>query len=418
MLIHLAGFSLWNRRGTLLLTLASLIISVALVVGINHLRVQAKISFSQTLSGTDLIVGARGGQLNLLLYSVFGIGNATNNISWQNYQELMRHSAVAWTIPLSLGDSHRGYRVVGTTRDYFIHYRYGQRQPLTLKEGKIFNAINSTVLGAAVARKLGYKIGDEIVLAHGSGAVNLHHHKDQPFTVVGILTATGTPVDRSIHISLEGVEAVHLDWQQGMPVPGKNTSAAEALQQDLTPTSVTAVLIGLKSRAATFTLQRQVNHYKQEPLLAILPGVALAELWQMLGIIESLLLVIASMVLVATLIGMMTSLLAAMNERQREIAILRVLGASPVYLLLLVELEILLLALVAVMGGILLLTGGLWFAQPLLTEQFGLFINTNPLQAQTLYLAAAIVGLAALLGLIPAVTAYRRALNNGLAITR
>lgn len=417
MLGKLARLSLWNRRGTLVLTLASLIISVALVVGINHLRNQAKKSFSQTLSGTDLIIGARGGQLNLLLYSLFRIGNATNNITWQSYQELARHSAVAWTIPLSLGDSHRGYRVVGTNRDYFVHYRYGQGQLLMLKEGEVFNGVYSTVLGAEAARKLGYEIGDEIVLAHGSGAVNLHHHKDQPFTVVGILKATGTPVDRSIHISLEGIEAVHLDWQQGMPIPGKKTLATDALQKDLTPTSITAVLVGLKSRVATFTLQRQVNNYKQEPLLAILPGVALAELWQMLGIVENLLLMIAFMVLVATLIGMMTSLLAAMNERQREIAILRVLGASPMYLLVLIELEIVLLALIAVVGGTLLFTAGLWFVQPLLAEQLGLFIDINPIQAQTYHLAVAIVGLAALLGLIPAVAAYRRALHNGLAIT-
>src|SRR5690606_16915777 len=138
MLIKLARLSLWNRRTSVLLTLVSLMISVALVIGIEHLRSQARASFQQTLSGTALIIGARSGQLNLLLYSVFRLGNATNNISWHSYQEIAKHSAVAWAVPLSLGDSHRGYRVVGTNTDYFVHYRYGRDQSLLFTEGAPF----------------------------------------------------------------------------------------------------------------------------------------------------------------------------------------------------------------------------------------------------------------------------------------
>lgn len=415
MLIKLARLSLWNRRVTASLTLVSLIISVALVVGIDHLRVQAKQSFSQTLSGTDLIVGARSGQLNLLLYSVFRMGNATNNMTWQSYQELSRHSAVAWTIPLSLGDSHRGYRVLGTTEAYFEHYRYGQQRSLTFVQGHFFTGVYETVLGAEVARQLNYQLGDELVLAHGSGAVNLHHHDDKPFRVVGILQATGTPVDRTVHISLAGMEAIHLDWQQGVPLPGRGVSAEAALQQDLTPKSITAVLVGLKSRAATFTVQRQVNQYPQEPLLAILPGVALAELWQMLSLVENVLYVISLMVLLAVLIGMTTSLLASMNERQREMAILRAVGAGAGYVFLLLELEVLLLSITAVVGGVALLAGGLWIAHPWLAAHLGLFIDINPLQSQSIYLLGGIVVVAAVMGLIPAAAAYRRALSEGLA---
>lgn len=415
MLIKLARLSLWNRRVTASLTLVSLIISVALVVGIDHLRVQAKQSFSQTLSGTDLIVGARSGQLNLLLYSVFRMGNATNNMTWQSYQELSRHSAVAWTIPLSLGDSHRGYRVLGTTEAYFEHYRYGQQRSLTFVQGHFFTGVYETVLGAEVARKLDYQLGDELVLAHGSGAVNLHHHDDKPFRVVGILQATGTPVDRTVHISLAGMEAIHLDWQQGVPLPGRGVSAEAALQQDLTPKSITAVLVGLKSRAATFTVQRQVNQYPQEPLLAILPGIALAELWQMLSLVENVLYVISLMVLLAVLIGMTTSLLASMNERQREMAILRAVGAGAGYVFLLLELEVLLLSITAVVGGVALLAGGLWIAHPWLAAHLGLFIDINPLQSQSIYLLGGIVVVAAVMGLIPAAAAYRRALSEGLA---
>lgn len=415
MLLKLARLSLWNRRITVLLTLASLVVSIALVLGIHHLKNQARSSFSQTLSGTDLIVGARSGQLNLLLYSVFRIGNATNNMTWQSYQELEQHRSVAWMVPISLGDSHKGYRVLGTLPSYFEHYRFGRNLPLVLDSGKVFDDLYDAVLGAEVARKLGYKVGDQVVLAHGTGAVNLHHHNDKPFVVSGILKPTGTPVDRTIHVSLAGIEALHLDWQQGMPLPGRQVSAEQAREMALTPSSITAALVGLNSKAATFTVQRQINQYRQEPLMAILPGVALSEMWQMLGMVEQMLWLISLMVLVAALIGMTTSLLASMNERQREIAVLRAVGARASHLFLLIELEVLLITVLALVLGGALLTGSLLLAQPLLAEHLGLFIAINPIQSDVLKLAGVVVGVALLLGLIPAATAYRRALHEGLS---
>lgn len=414
MLLKLARLSLWNRRVTVLLTLASLVVSIALVLGIHHLKNQARSSFSQTLSGTDLIVGARSGQLNLLLYSVFRIGNATNNMTWQSYQELEQHRSVAWMVPISLGDSHKGYRVLGTLPSYFEHYRFGRNIPLMLESGNIFDDLYDAVLGAEVARKLGYRVGDSVVLAHGTGAVNLHHHNDKPFVVSGILKATGTPVDRTIHVSLAGIEALHLDWQQGMPLPGRQVSAEQARNIALEPSSITAALVGLKSKAATFTVQRQINQYRQEPLMAILPGVALSEMWQMLAMVEQMLWLISLMVLIAALIGMTTSLLSSMNERQREIAVLRAVGARASHLFLLIELEILLITVLALLLGVGLLTGSLFVAQPSLAENLGLFIGINPLQHDVLKMAGVVLGGALLLGLIPAVAAYRCALHEGL----
>jgi putative ABC transport system permease protein len=279
MILKLARKSLWNRRGTAILTLVSLAISVALILGINHLRHQAKQSFTSTISGTDLIVGARSGQANLLLYSVFRIGNATNNISWKSYEAIKKSRDIEWTIPLSLGDSHRGFRVLGTDQNYFDHYRYGDRRALAFSAGGPFGSIYETVLGAQVARELGYTIGEEIVIAHGLGDVSFSMHDDKPFTVVGILEPTGTPVDRTLHVKLEGIEAIHLGWQHGARMPGRGVTAEEALQRELEPEAITAFLVGLKSRMATFRLQRAINEYRKEALTAILPGVALAELW-------------------------------------------------------------------------------------------------------------------------------------------
>ncbi len=416
MILKLARKSLWNRRGTAILTLVSLAISVALILGINHLRHQAKQSFTSTISGTDLIVGARSGATNLLLYSVFRIGNATNNISWESYQAIRNNSQIDWTIPLSLGDSHRGFRVLGTDHNYFEHYRYGDRRNLVFSHGGPFESVYDTVLGAQVARELGYKLGEKIVIAHGLGDVSFSQHDDKPFTVVGILEPTGTPVDRTVHVRLEGIEAIHLGWQHGARMPGRGVSAEEALQRELKPEAITAFLVGLKSRMATFRLQRAINEYRKEALTAILPGVALAELWDVLGMVENMLIVVAFLVLLATLVGMTTTLLSSMKERQRELAILRAVGAHAGYLFALIEIEAILLALLGVIFGVLLLAVSLFMLQPWLASEYGLFISANPLNGEALWICAGVLLLAALLSLIPSVVAYRRALADGLSV--
>lgn len=416
MLIKLARLSLFNRRGTVLMTLLSLVISITLLLGIDHLRHEAKNSFTSTVSGTDLIVGARSGQLNLLLYSIFRIGNATANLSWESYQRIQNHPQIAWTIPISLGDSHRGYRVVGTNQDYFTYYRYAGQNSLQLQQGEVFADVYDTVLGAEVATRLGYQLGDDIVLAHGIGQVSFSEHKDKPFTVVGILAPTGTPVDQSVHVTLEGIEAIHIDWQQGAPMPGRRVSAEQAVAMDLTPKAITAFLVGLNSRAATFMVQRQINEFRGEPLSAILPGVALAELWQMLSMVERLLLVITLLVLLAGLVGMTTTLLASMKERQREIAILRAVGAHPRSLFLLVQLEVLLITLASLLLAFALLFIALWFGQDLLASRYGLFIGLNPIRASSLQLVGVVIGLSLILGCIPSWLAYRRALTDGLSV--
>lgn len=417
MLIRLARQSLWARRRTVMMTLVSLCISMALFLGIDHLRFEAKRSFTSTVSGTDLIVGARSGQLNLLLYTVFRIGNATNNIQWQTFEQIRQHPQVAWAVPLALGDSHKGFRVVGTSTDYFTLFKYGEQQPLQFAHGEAFAGVFQTVLGATVASQLGYQVGDQITLSHGVGAVSFSQHKHQPFTVVGILAPTGTPVDQSVHVSLQGIEAIHQGWQNGAPAVAKKAHAlTEAEAAALQPTVLTGAMLGLKSRMATFAVQRQLNEYKAEPLSAILPGAALAELWQMLSMVENLLLVIAAMVLLAGLIGLTTTLLAALQERQREIAVLRAIGARPAHIFWLIELEVLLIVGVAMVSAFALLSGCLWGLRPWLSSDFGLVISLWPWHALTGYWLVGMLTAAALLGAVPSYLSYRQSLLNGMQV--
>jgi putative ABC transport system permease protein len=415
--LSLALRSLWNRRTTALLTISAIAISVALLLSVQMMRTAARESFASTVSGVDLIVGARSGPLNLLLYSVFHIGDATANVSWTSYQKVARHRDVAWTIPISLGDSHRGFRVMGTNADYFEYYRYGSARPLIFSTGRRFDDLYEAVLGADVAQTLGYRIGQSIVIAHGLGAVSFAEHKDKPFRVVGILQKTGTPVDRTVHVSLEAISAIHLDWQSGMrAAPGQRISAEESRKQDLTPDSITAFLVGMKSKVMTFTMQRAINEFRQEPLLAVLPGVALSQLWNLVGIADTALAVVAAFVVLAGLMGMLTAILTSLNERRREMAILRSVGARPHHILTLMVMEAGALATVGVIAGTLLTYLLLFAAQPLLESRFGIFVRISGLGLREIGVLASIIIAALLMGLLPALRAYFNTLSDGLQV--
>ncbi len=408
--------SLVNRRATAALTVFAIAISVTLLLGVEKVRTEAKASFANTISGTDLIVGARSGAIQLLLYSVFRIGNATSNISWESYREIAARPEVAWTIPMSLGDSHRGFRVLGTNSDYFRHYRYGRKQPLAFVAGAPFDDLFDAVLGADVAQALGYRVGDPIVVDHGLGSAGFSRHEDKPFRVAGILAKTGTPVDRTVHVSLEAIEAIHIDWQSGTRVPGMSISAEQVREMDLRPRAITAFLIGLDSRLATFAMQRQVNAYRTEPLLAVLPGVALQELWDLMGTAEAALTAISVFVVATGLLGMLTMLLAGLNERRREMAILRSVGARPLHVFVLFVAEATVLAAVGTLFGLALLYVTLLVAQPIVDARFGLYLNIAPPTLRDLVLMGLVIAAGFLAGAVPAYRAYRNSLADGMIV--
>lgn len=399
MLFKLAWHSLGSRLGTVMLTVLMMSVSVLVLLSVENIRHQAKESFQQSVSDVDLIVGPRTGQINLLLYSIFHIGVPTHNLGWDSYRMLQQHQEVAWTILLSLGDSHKGYRVVGTEAQLFEHFRYRTDQALQFASGQAFNETYDAVVGAEVASSLGYQTGDEIVLAHGIADTSFSRHDNHPFQISGILKPTGTPVDRSVFISLTGLEAMHADF------PGADTAP------DLTPQSVTAVMLGLKSKIKTFTLQREINQYAGEALQAILPGVALSSLWSMLGGVEQTLWVISLLVLLGALIGMVNVLLLSMRERQHELAVLRALGYRPGFLFALLQLEALLITVSSIIVALMALAAGdIWLRQWLLS-QFGLYLSESLLQPGMGHLLIGIVLAAVVSALLPAINAYRQGLN-------
>jgi len=414
MISRLAFASLIARALTVGMTILAIALSVALFLGVEKIRTGAKASFADTISGTDLIVGARSGSVQLLLYSVFRIGNATNNLTWESYQDIAKRPDVDWIVPISLGDSHRQFRVMGTTPAFFERYKYRSGQSLVVNDGAIIDDLFDAVIGADVAATLGYIVGDPIVVAHGLASFT--EHDDQPFSVSGILEKTGTPVDRTVIVGLRAIEAIHVDWQGGGQIQGQSTPADALRRMELEPRAVTAALLGVKGRLKVFGLQRSINEYAQEPLLAILPGVALQELWQIVGIAEMALIGVSAMVVITALIGMMATIFSSLNERRREMAIFRAMGARPRVIVGLLVLEAIVMATLGALLGLGLLYVGLTIGQPLIDSAFGLWLPIEPPTLREFWVLLGVVAAGAIVSMVPALRAYRMSLADGMVV--
>ena len=414
MISRLAFASLIARALTVGMTILAIALSVALFLGVEKIRTGAKASFADTISGTDLIVGARSGSVQLLLYSIFRIGNATNNLTWESYQDIAKRPDVDWIVPISLGDSHRQFRVMGTTPAFFERYKYRSGQSLVVNDGAIIDDLFDAVIGADVAATLGYIVGDPIVVAHGLASFT--EHDDQPFRVSGILEKTGTPVDRTVIVGLRAIEAIHVDWQGGGQIQGQSTPADALRRMELEPQAVTAALLGVKGRLKVFGLQRSINEYAQEPLLAILPGVALQELWQIVGIAETALIGVSAMVVITALIGMMATIFSSLNERRREMAIFRAMGARPRVIVGLLVLEAIVMATLGALLGLGLLYVGLTIGQPLIDSAFGLWLPIEPPTLREVWVLLGVIAAGAIVSMVPALRAYRMSLADGMIV--
>ncbi|MEM1436527.1 MAG: FtsX-like permease family protein [Pseudomonadota bacterium] len=583
-LLWLTYRSLRARRGTVLLATLTIAVSVALVLAVERVRADARASFTNTISGADLIVGGRTSPLNLLLYSIFRLGDATSGMSWDSYEYLRSQPQVAWTIPLSLGDAHKGFRVLGTDEGYFEHYRYASDRALSFAAGRAFTGASEAVLGADVARDLSYDLGTELIVSHGIGAVSFQQHDDQPLVVAGILARTGTPVDRTVHVALETIDAMHgggahdhadeddahgdehdahsdehephgddtddehghesgteqadehehadkghagdhehadeghdedhdhatdgrehavkghagdhehadagQDEDHDHTVDGhdedhehadkghdedhehadeghdedhdhatdehhadhehaaaehheEHDHADEGHEEDHDHASdshdeghehgaggseghdhdhgeahgaITAAIVGVRKKGTLFTLQRNINEYAGEPLLAAIPGVTLSQLWQLLGVAEAALFGVSACVVLAGLIGLLTTLLTSLNERRRELAVLRSVGARPAWVFALLTMEGAMIGLGAALLGTALTYGAFALGREWVLERFGFALAEGLPGRFDVLLIVAVTLAAALIAAIPAWRLYRHSLADGLKI--
>ncbi|WP_258808307.1 ABC transporter permease [Pseudidiomarina sp. CB1] len=424
-MFKLAIASLWNRRGSVWLTILAIAVSTLLLLGVERIRVQTQANFSNTISGTDLIVGARTGSTELLLSSVFHIGNLSNTLSWQSYEHLRELPGVTWHIPMAMGDSVHGFPVIATTDALFERFKYGNKRPLQFAAGGSFqqhDELTIAVLGAEAASERQLQVNDDLIVAHGTGEISFSQHDAHPFRVVGVLKRTGTPIDRGVFIPLEAQGLVHGEY---LPADEHDDHAGEDHQHDRheheahqePPVyTLSAVLLGLENPALALRLQRTINTYRGEALSAIMPGLALQNFWRTLSLFERALVAISVLVVITGLLGMLTTLLASLRERRREMAVLRSIGAGPITILGLLVVEAFVVTLVGVMLGTVGLYSVLIFGAELLQQQLGIHVSASVLTLRELYLLLAILLAATVLSLFPAWRAYRNALADGLTV--
>lgn len=427
-LLKISFASIKNRKTTALLTILLFAISVSLLLGIEKIRTETKKSFQNTISGTDLIVGARSGPINLLLHTVFRMGNPTGLISWETYETLKADPSIEWAIPISLGDSFKGYPVVGTNEDYFEYFKYRSDRNLKIAKGGLFKEPQEAVVGSEVASDLNLSIGSKIILAHGTAERSRHQHDDHPFVVTGILERTSTPVDLSVHIPLSGIDKIHEGWDGGLPPvkPQKEQDRHhhdhnhghdhEKHEEHKHPEKITAFFVSLKSKVMLFQYQRRVSSYPEEPLSAVIPAATLFELWGNFRVFEKALMATSSMVLVASLLALLLVLLSTLSQRRREMAIFRSVGASPSHIFFLLLTEALLLSISGIVLGFFLLFVLLQIAQPMVANQLGMGLSFTSLSVRDLSYLGFIFLAAFVAALIPALKAYSQTLSDGLSI--
>lgn len=397
--LGLAFKSMRFRKATVILTIASIMISFALLISVYRLKTDARVSFQQTISNIDLVVGSKTGSLQLLMSTVFHQGFPSNNMSYAYFERLRDRSETRFAIPISLGDSHKGFRVIATNDDFFAFYQYADKQPLRFAKGTGFQNLKDVVLGAQVAEKFGYTLQDEIVISHGIGETSFMPHDDHPFVISGVLAPTGTPVDKGVYITLEAMELIH----------------KEVATDDLTPIAISAAFVGVANKTLLFSLQREINTYSREALLAIIPTLTLYELWNTLSVAEKALWLVSLMVALAGMVGLLVMLLTSMRERRFEMAVLRSLGAHPFQIGMLFILESTLVTVMGVFAGCILFEAIRLSLGDIMQSGYGVTLGSSLQDVTTLYFSGMFVAASLVVGLIPAFQAMRNSLHKGLA---
>ena len=394
----------------------SLMASMVLLLSIERIQQGTEEGFNQSISGVDAIIGPRSSSLELVLYTVFHLGRPTNNITTKTINDVKQRSDISWLVPIALGDSHRGYRVIATEPNYFQHIRYGNNQPLTFSKGDPFTELSEATLGSDVAEKLNYSVGSEIQITHGSIESIGSKHDDFSFTVTGVLNKTGTPIDQAIFLDLKGYELLHLGWKSGKKVFSLEDIDLSSLPPDaLNPKTVTAAFVGLKSKLTIFNFSKNIREYTEEAISAVIPGIALSELWSIVGLVDKGFQLLSWIIIAISLIAMVTLIIASLDNRKQEMTIYRANGASPKFLAAMVVYESLVIGLVAIIGAIILVTAVTYFATSQLNLALGISPSFKWISLDEIKVFGIILLSGVLSSLIPAAMVFRKNLHQALS---
>jgi len=394
----------------------SLMASMVLLLSIERIQQGAEEGFNQSISGVDAIIGPRSSSIELVLYTVFHLGRPTNNITTKTVNDVKLRGDISWLVPIALGDSHKGFRVVATEPNYFEHIKYANSQPLVFSKGFAFAELSEAVLGSDVAEKLSYTVGSEIQITHGSVESIGSKHDDFSFMVAGILNKTGTPIDQAIFLDLKGYELLHLGWKSGKKIFNLDDIDLSSLPDDaLIPKTVTAAFIGLKSKLTLFNFSKNIREYPKEAISAVIPGIALSELWSIVGLVDKGFQLLSWIIIAISLIAMVTLIIASLDNRKQEMTIYRANGASPKFLAMMVLCESIVIGLTAIVGAIILVTIVTYFATAQLNLALGISPSFKWISMDEIKVFSLILLAGALSSLIPASMVFRKNLHQTLS---
>ncbi|MDP6163088.1 MAG: ABC transporter permease [Candidatus Thioglobus sp.] len=394
----------------------SLMASMVLLLSIERIQQGAEEGFNQSISGVDAIIGPRSSSIELVLYTVFHLGRPTNNITTKTVNDVKLRGDISWLVPIALGDSHKGFRVVATEPNYFEHIKYANSQPLVFSKGVAFAELSEAVLGSDVAEKLSYTVGSKIQITHGSVESIGSKHDDFSFMVTGILNKTGTPIDQAIFLDLKGYELLHLGWKSGKKIFNLDDIDLSSLPDDaLIPKTVTAAFIGLKSKLTLFNFSKNIREYPKEAISAVIPGIALSELWSIVGLVDKGFQLLSWIIIAISLIAMITLIIASLDNRKQEMTIYRANGASPKFLAMMVLCESIVIGLTAIVGAIILVTIVTYFATAQLNLALGISPSFKWISMDEIKVFSLILLAGALSSLIPASMVFRKNLHQTLS---
>lgn len=351
--LQLAWKNLWHRPLSALLSIILTALAILLVTVVLQVSNQTEQRFLRNVAGIDMVIGAKGSPLQLILSSVYHIDNPTGNINYARAQRYMRNPMVDKAIPLSYGDSYRGYRIVGTTTDYVTHYG------VELEKGNLFQEDMEVVLGAKVAERLNLTIGGHFHGTHGMEEKDDEHvHEGHSYHVVGVLKESQTVLDQLILCNMASVWAVHKE----------EADSAKPSEKD-----ITAVLLSFRNPMGQMILPRQVN--AENGMQAALPAIEVNRMLNLMGVGIQTLRSLAYLIMLLAGLSVFFSMLNALKERKYELALLRTLGARPWHLMGLLLVEGLLVVIVGFLTGLVMSRLTLWVLSLTFEEQFQFVLN-------------------------------------------
>ncbi|HRE40349.1 MAG TPA: ABC transporter permease [Ignavibacteria bacterium] len=434
--------NIFERKLSSFLTIVSTMLGVGLIISILIIREETKKAFDQSATGYELIIGPKGSPLQLTLNTVFHIGLPVNNMPYKTYELLKADRRIKTAIPYVLGDNYKNHRIIGTTSDLLNEFEFIKGKKYTFKEGKTFENKYDAVLGSDVAEKTGLKTGDKFTGSHGVESYEFaEEHNEHDFIVTGILEKTYTPNDNVIFTSLESVWDIHYhipesdskdtlttnnkethihnhsnehnhnhDHNHIHNESDKDTSVVKTLNKiPEERKTISVVLVSLKSPVFFDLLRRQINDDKFDGIIAqaVIPLMEIKQLFDIIGNINSILLLISYLVIIVAVISILVSIYNTINERRNEIAIMRSLGAGRKDIFSMIILEGFFITGIGSISGFIIGHLAVYLMSSYISEQTGVYITGLMFGIFELYLVLGTIILGITVSILPAIKAYR-----------